>query len=227
MFTRRRWHGPMLRDDPAGSGAPGNGPDSGGGAPTVTPPTPPAPPAAFDPNSLSPEAKAYIAERERLADTKARTTTRDNAAADARKKLLVELTGGDATLTPEQLAQKLAQSDTTTAALQAENRQLLSQIEVGNAARAAGADEALVTAVLSHGGKLKDLDPAAADFAAKVKALVDAEVSANPRLKLDTVPAVPVAGGRAPVATHGAPNGGEGRTRPASTADALAAYYKK
>jgi hypothetical protein len=216
----------MLRDDPAGPGAPGNGPDSGGGAP-VAPPTPPALPAAFDPNSLSPEAKAYIAERERLADTKARTTTRDNAAADARKKLLAELTGGDATLTPEQLAQKLAQSDTTTAQLQAENRQLLSRIEVGSAARTAGADEALVTAVLSHGGKLKDLDPAAADFAVKVKTLVDEAIAANPRLKLEATPAVPAAGGRGAVASHGTPNGGEGRTRPSSTAEALAAHYTK
>jgi hypothetical protein len=219
----------MLRDDPSGAGAPGNGPDNGGGAPAggQPPAAPPAQPATFDPSSMTPEARAYMDARIRAEQEKARTTTRDNAAAEARRKLLEELSGGDANLTPEQLRQKLTEGDQHAQKLAAENRRLAAQLQIGSAARSAGADEQLVTAVLAHGGKLDALDPAAADFATKVATLVAEAITANPRLKIDSGPAVPPAAGQNPVGVHGAPNGGEGRKRPGSTAEALAAIYAK
>lgn len=212
MFTRRRWHGPLGRTAPVEPGT-GTAPSAGGSAPTPSPappapaPAPPAAPAAFDPASLTPEARAYLDAQIRAADTRARTGTRDNAAKEARAALLKELTGGDATKTPEQIAEELRQAQTTAAEKDRKIKALMTERAISQACRAPDVlgDGDLVAALLAHQGKLDGLDPSAADFDAKVQALVKAAVAANPRLKLDQGPAVPAPGGSNPVAPIGPP----------------------
>jgi hypothetical protein len=89
------------------------------------------------------------------------------------------------------------------------------------AARKAGADEDLVVAMLARNGKLKGLNPEAADFTDTVKTLVEQAIADNPRLKLDTTtPPPPAAQGA--VGSHQQPAGGEGGTaRPKSLSEAL------
>lgn len=200
---------------------PGTGSTENGGAPAAPPAAPAAPPApapvAFDPNTLSPEAKAYIEAEKRKADERARTGTRDNAAKQARDELaktLAEALG----LTPKEADPAALAKEIET--LKARNVELAQDKAISDAARAASADADLVGALLARQGKLKGLDPDAADFAAKVKTLVDETVVANPRLKLDTPPLTPPPGGSAPVAPVGG-NGGAGRQRPGSIAEAL------
>lgn len=213
MFNRRH-RGPFLRDAPA-EGAPGGPTDP---PPAPVPPVPPAPtpPPAFDPSQLSPEARAYLDAKVREADTKARTGTRDAAAQAAEAKIkddIAKLLGvKSADVDPAAVAAELAKA-------RDENRAIKVESAVERAARVAGADEDLLVAKLARDGKLAGLDPAAADFGTKIKALVDEALAANPRLKLDATPATPPAGGRAPVAPVGAaPAGGERTGRPSMTA---------
>lgn len=70
----------------------------------------------------------------------------------------------------------------------AEARVLKVERAVEKAARTAGADEDLLTAVLAHQGHLAKLDPTAADFTAALDALVKAAVDSNPKLKTGRVP---------------------------------------
>lgn len=223
MLTRTRWahHGLRQRTAPV---EPGTGTVDNGGAPAA-PAAPPAPapaPAVFDPATLSPEAKAYIAEQTRKADERARTTTRDNAAKTATDELtkkLAEALG---------IAPKEADPAKLTAELQqikARNAELLQDRAIMDACGKPDvkADADLVGALLARQGKLKDLDPDASDFGAKVTALVAETVAANPRLRLDPAPAAPAPGGSAPVAPMAGGTGGEGRKRPGSIAEALLA----
>lgn len=195
------------------SGAPiwpimgGSQPTGGEPAPAPAPPTPvpapapaPAPPAptpapapapaptggAFDPATLSPEAQAYLKARIAEADKKSRTTSKENAAAQARDDLLKTMAEAldmkPKEVDPAEVGRQLA-------AAQAETKALKVQAAVSAQARAQGADEALLTAVLAHGGKLAGLDPAGATFDADVTKLVTDAVAANPKLKLDVTPA--------------------------------------
>src|SRR5688572_4721307 len=221
MFTRYQ-RGPMLRTAPTGEpvGDPGTGAPPAPPTPAVpAPPVTPAAPAAFDPSSLPPEARAYLDGQTRKAqadaDAKARLTAKENA----RKELFEEFARA-AGIAPEatdptKLAEQLTRQ-------QGENRQLKINAAVGTACRAAeiAADETLVTAVLQYSGRLADLDPAAPDFADKVRALVQAEVAANPRLKVaaPVAPAQPAANG-----TFGAPSNGPRR---ANLHTALTDHYK-
>lgn len=191
---------------------------SGGGAGTPPETNPPAPPAAFDPSTLSPEVQEYIRKREKAADEKARTTTRDNAASAAEAKVRKEM-ADKLGLTPAQL-----DPATVAAELKAErdaNRVMRIEGAAEKAARKAGADEDLVVAMLARNGKLKGLDPEADDFTDKVKALVEQAIADNPRLKLDTTASPPPAAQGA-VGSHQQPAGGEGGTgRPKSLGEAL------
>ncbi len=219
MFTRRQ-RGPFRRTAPV---EPGTGTPDNGGAP-VTPPAPapaPAAPPAFDPNSLTPEARAWMDEQVRKADEKARTGTRDNAAKQATdeitRKLAEALGVAPKAASPEALSVEIA-------TLKARNAELAQSKAISDACRADAvkADADLVEALLARKGKLKDLDPDAADFSAKINALVLETVNANPRLKLDAAPAAPAPGGSAPVAPMTGGTAGEGRKRPESIAQALA-----
>lgn len=216
-YTRFRHLRAILRDAPTDSGTPQ---PAGGGPGTGTPPEtkPTDPPAAFDPATLSPEAQAYIARMVKAADEKARTTTRDNAASAAEAKVRDEMAKALG-LKPEQVDP--AATAAALKAAQEAHSTLRVDVAVERIARKAGADEDLVTAKLHRDGKLKGLDPEAEGFEAKVRALVDEAIAANPRLKLDTVtPPPPAAQGG--VGTHSTPAGGEGgQGRPKSLSDAL------
>ncbi len=218
MHTRFRHLRAILRDAPTDSGTPT---PSGGGAPAgagseTSPAGSAAPP--FDPSSLPPEVQEYIRKREKAADEKARTTTRDNAAAAAEQKVRDEMAKALG-LKPEQVDP--AQTAAALKAAQDANTTLRIEVTVERIARKAGADEDLVAAKLQRDGKLKGLDPEAEGFEAKVRELVDAAIAANPRLKLDTTtPPPPAAQGG--VGSHSAPAGGEGGTvRPKSLSEAL------
>lgn len=226
MFTRRRWHGPMLRTAPV---EPGTGSPDGGGAPAPTPAAPPVAPTApapFDPKSLTPEAQAYLAEQVRRADERARTGTRDNAAKTATAELTAKLAEALG-LTPKTATPEALQAELST--IKARNAELLQDKAIGDAckAREINGDADLVGALLARQGKLKGLDPEAADFADKIKTLVAEAVTANPRLRLDPVPAAPAPGGSGPVAPMAGGNGREGRARPGSVVEALTAARAK
>jgi len=73
---------------------------------------------------------------------------------------------------------------------------------LATACKRGGADEDLTVAVLASQGKLDELDLTAADFDAKLDALVKAAVDSNPKLK----------GGQAPSASGVSAPGGPGET---------------
>jgi hypothetical protein len=168
--------------------------------PPAVPPTPaptpvtPAPAATFDPEA--PEVKAYLAEQRKAIAAQEGGKARDAARATARNDALAEIakTLGIAPkdVDPAAVAAQLASAQT-------EARMAKVDRAIDRAARKAGADEDLVGAVLarSKAAALAKLDPAADTFEADVSALVEAEVAANPRLKLETTTP---AGGQAPVA---------------------------
>lgn len=163
----------------------------------VVPPAPTTPPA-FDPSALSPEVKAYLAsETARIRAEEAgreRTTSKANAAAEARAELLKQL-GAPADAKPEDVAAQLA-------AERAERRAERVANSVERAANKAGADDELVAAYLAGKGRLKDLDPAAADFGDKVKALIDQALTEKPSLKTaGSAPVVTPPGGSGPGST--------------------------
>lgn len=179
----------------------------------VPPVAPPAPtPPAFDRATASPELKAYLdaqdAEHRRLiaeADTKARTTSKANAAKEAEAALLAKLG-----LKPDDKPDDIATAKSDRDRLAAENLALQINGRVESAARSAGADDDLMVAYLGSKGRLAGLDPAAADFADKVKALVDAAVVEKPSLKLATGAIVVTPGSRGPggvTAGNGGPAG--------------------
>lgn len=216
MHTRFRHLRAITRTAPLDNADPN---PSGGGTGTPPAATPPADkPAEFDPSTLSPEAQAYIARREKAADEKARTTTRDNAAAQAEAKVRKEM-ADKLGLTPAQLDPATVAAELATE--RAANKVLRVETAVERVARKVGADEDLVVAKLARDGKLKGLDPESDKFADEVKALVDKAIADNPRLKLETTTATPP-GAAGAVGSHSAPAGGEGgRTRPKSLSEAL------
>lgn len=201
----------------------------GGPAPVVpaTPPVVPAPapapvvPAPFDPNALSPEVKAYLAsETARIKaeeGARERTASKANAAAEARAELLKQL-GMKDDVKPEDAAAQLA-------AERAERRAERVQNGVERAASKAGADDELVASYLASKGRLKDLDPAASDFADKVKGLIDAALIEKPSLKLATTPVVTPPGGQGPGSgvVPGAQPAPQGRS--GSLVEAYAKHY--
>lgn len=103
-------------------------------------------------------------------------------------------------------------------AAQAEARQLKVERAVERAARTHGADEALLTAVLAHQGKLTGFDPASDTFATDVDALVAEAVEANPRLKAETTAPAPAG----PARSGGDFSAGSGAGQPISEAQLLA-----
>lgn len=195
-----RKDGRPIRLQAGGDGTGDPAPATGTGAPAAPPadpaPTaqPPATPPAFDPNTLSPEARAYLdGERKRIAaeeGARARTTSKANAAAEAQAELLAKL-GLKPDVKPEDAAAELARER---AARTAERV----TYSVERAASKAGADDDLMTAYLQTKGRLKDLDPTASDFPDKVAKLVEVALTEKPSLKLATTGPVTPPGGQGP-----------------------------
>jgi hypothetical protein len=223
MHGRAR-RGPFLRTAPLDGGPPeaanGGAPNDGTGTGTTPP--------AFDPSTLSPEAKAYLDAQQKewekkvkAADEKARTGTRDNAKAEARAEVLAEIakaTGQKpAEVDPQEVAKQLAET-------RAANAKLVRERAIDRAARAAGGDADLVTALIEHKGLLSKLDQSAADYDEQVAKIVKEAVDANPRLKLDVQPARPPAAGGPVGAFSGGT--GEGQRWP-SLGDAVTQHYSR
>jgi hypothetical protein len=228
MFKRRSGlggltivRGPMRRDDPAtGAGAGGTGAAAGGGGGAPAPVTPPvaAPPAAGTPPVVdvtqTAEFKAALKQAQADAEAKARTGSKENARNDVLSEIATALGLKPKDVDPAQVGQELAAART-------ENASLKAQLEIGKAARKLDADEDTVAAVLTHKGALKDLDPTAADYGAKVEAAVKAAVDANPRLK--NTPGTPArTPGTSGPAAGGMGNGAGDTARP-SMKDAIMA----
>lgn len=234
MFKRRAglgglrtFVGPMRRDDPATGGAGGADAAAGGGGgtppapPAPAPGTPPTPPAAGATDvTQTPEYRAAVAKAAADADAKARLAAKDNARQELLKELGTALGMAPAKATdPAQVAQEAA-------ALKAENAELRAKLAVGDAARKHDADADMVTAMLAHKGLLKGLDPAAADYASKVEALVKAEVEGNPKLKNGTAAPTLTPGNSGPAAGGMGRGAGEQGARP-GLHDAIAAAMKR
>lgn len=92
----------------------------------------------------------------------------------------------------DMLAAALAERDQATAKL----RDYSIRETLTKAAQDAGADAELTTLVLRGKGALDNLDPNHDDYPAQVAALIEAEVTANPKLK--ATPAVPQSSGSTP-----------------------------
>ncbi len=234
MFKRRSglgglriFVGPMRREDPA-TGAGAGGAANGGGAPTATPPAPaptptpaPAPvvPAPVDVTQTK-EYKEALAKAVADADAKARLGTQDKARNAVLEEIATALGLKPKDVDPAQVGKELADA-------REENKRLQTRLAVGSAARANGGDEDMVTAWLAHKGLLKDLDPAAADYASRVDAIVKEQVKANPKLAAaGATPPPIVPGASGPGSTGMAGGAGEGG-RVVGLGNALAAAQRR
>jgi hypothetical protein len=204
---------PLRRDDPAtGAGAGGDGSSTaGGGGADATPPAAPptakadakdAPPVADV--TQTPEFKAAVAQAKADAEAKARQGSKDNARNEVLDQIASALGLKPKEVDPAAIGAELASA-------REENRALRAQLAIGSAARKLGGDEDLVAAWLAHKGKLKDLDPTAGDFGAKLEALIKIEIEANPKLKAEGSTASAVTPGRQAPINRGT-NGGAGET---------------
>lgn len=211
MFKRRSGlgglrivSGPMRRDDPATGGAGGADASAGGGgaAPAATPPVATAgatPPVAVD-VTTTPEFKAALAKAAADADAKARLGTAEKARTSVLDEIATALGLKPKDVDPAAVGKELADA-------RVENARLTQLITVGAAARKAGGDEDMVTAWLAHKGLLKALDPAAADYASKVEAIVVEQIKANPKLAGGTTAPPPLAPGAQGAAGRGMASG--------------------
>lgn len=120
-----------------------------------------------------------------IKDTRSEAASNRTKATDAEQKQAQILEGiaqalgikkGDDAPTPEQLAKQLADSEKA-------SRANLVELSVFKAAATAGADPVALTDSRAFMTKVSDLDPAAKDFAAKVKAEIETAVKDNPKLK--------------------------------------------
>lgn len=155
---------------------------------------------------------------------KARTTAKQQAADEARNELLgqlapalkalgVDVPGGEK-VTPEQLAQQLADEAAARKAADAAAQNLQREHQVLLSAVTAGADHKRLLDSRSFLAKVADLDPTAEDFTTKVDAAVRQALTDDPTLKA----------GRAPGSSSvDHPGGsGEGSAKPTTLGDAIA-----
>jgi hypothetical protein len=195
-----------------------------GGAPKPgTTEQPKTEPKTFKVEDLPADAQAFL--RAQIADgeAKARTTSKANAAAEERSRLLKELSGvlgleGGDKPTVEQLTAALAQT-------KAGETQVRRELDASKAIRKAGGDDEGMLDSSAFLAKLAKVDPASDSYKTDLEALVTAEIEANPRFKAKATTA-PAAGG-----ATGEFGGGSGSTtgaKPAaemSVADMRSALY--
>lgn len=171
-------------------------------APQVVPAAPPAAPAApafeWDGKIESlPEPVQKIITDARADAGKARTTAKEQAAAEARQQLLKDLglVKDDEPGDPAELKQQLAGKDSTIVELRRDNALIVALHTTGA--------KPLARAAILGDGVLKDLDITAADYAKQVEAKVTEYLTKYPELK----------GGQAPPPASGIPGtGGPGPT---------------
>lgn len=173
---------------PAGETPPaGTTPPAGSTPPAATPPAGDTPPAAEKVEDLPEWAQKIIRDTRAEAAT---NRTGKTAAEEQQQKILkavaqaagLKIDDGDDTPTAEQLAEQL-----TTA--QTEGREAKVELAVFKAAIAAKADPVGLTDSRTFMTKVGNLDPAADDFATKVKAEIETAVKDNPKLQASQAPA--------------------------------------
>jgi hypothetical protein len=152
-------------------------------APTAAPAAQPAAPASTDDlAALSPTDLAKMVRDLRNENASARTTAKQTAADEARAELAqtigkaLGLVQGDEPADPAKLTEQLT-------ATQAQARQAAVELAVFRAAPAHQGDPNALLDSRSFLAKVADLDPTAADFAAKVDAAIKDAVSTNSKLK--------------------------------------------
>lgn len=186
------------------------------GAPADTAPPAQPPPTPFDPASLTPEAQAYLKAQIDAADLKARTGSKANAAAEARREMAAQVAkalglAGDEPPSPDELADQLAQ---------ARDAQWATGLELQMYRVAPELAERLLDSrsFVDSLDDLVDLDPRSAEFRTALAAKVQ-EAAA----KHTTAPA-PGAPGPRPDPSQGA-RGAAPTGRPTSLTSALTAHY--
>jgi hypothetical protein len=194
-------------------------------APTTTPPTEPGPArsdpasAAFDPSSLSADARAWLDGQVRAADLKARQGSKANAAREAREELMAEVA--------KSLGLDTAQLDAET--LQAQLEEMRDQVwaaglerEVNRVAAALGADaESMLDSrkFVDSLDDLAELDPRSSEFKEKLEAKVREAAAKYPAKPGGAAPAGP-----RPDPTQGARTGQA--SRPTTLTQAVSAVMK-
>jgi hypothetical protein len=168
----------------------------------------------------TPEYKAAVAKAAADADAKARLGTAEKARQSVMDELATALGLKPKDVDPAAVGAELAEA-------RKEIVTLRTDAAVSTAARKLGGDEDMVTAWLSHKGKLKDLDPAASDFAGKVEAIVKAEIEANPKLKSAAPAAPPAAPGTLGASSTGMAGGAGEGNRTLGLGSALAAAQRR
>lgn len=191
-------------------------------APTP-PPAAPTPGPAFDPSSLTPEAQAYLKAQIDAADLKARTGSKANAAAEARKEMAAQVAkalglAGDEPPDPAQLAQQVEAARDAAWASSVE-------LQIFRTAGAAGANpEALLDSrsFIESLDDLYDLDPNSAEFRTALQAKVQEAAAKYPA---STTPPAPGAqNGPRPDPSQGT-RGTPATARPTSLGEAVRQHY--
>ncbi|MES2211206.1 MAG: hypothetical protein V4515_13660 [Chloroflexota bacterium] len=190
-------------------------------APEGTPAPPPAPPAPapFDVNALPPEVQAYIKSQVDAADLKARTGSKANAAAEARKELTAQIAtalglAGDEPPDPAALTAHLEAARDAAWASGVE-------LQVFRIAGPLGANpDSLLDsrAFIASLDDLVDLDPNSAEFRTALQAKVQEAAAKHPA----TTPA----SGQAPSGLRPDPSQGPRGTPPAPRPTSLTQAYR-
>lgn len=161
-------------------------------APTSPTPAPPPVPAPFDVNALTPEVQAYIKAQVDAADLKARTGSKANAAAEARKELTAQIakTLGLAGDEPPDPAALTAHLEAARDAAWASGVEL----QVFRIAGGLGANpDSLMDsrAFISSLDDLVDLDPNSAEFRTALQAKVQEAAAKHPASASGQAPSGP------------------------------------
>lgn len=144
----------------------------------------------FDPKTLDAAAQAYLAKQIADADARARTTSKENAAKQARTDVLAEI-GKALGLTaapadPAAAAQQVS-------ALQTSNRELTIEVAILRGASTHGGNPQAIADSRAFMAKANALDPTADNFTEQLEGLIKAHIEANPSAKAAGAPPAPAA----------------------------------
>lgn len=213
---------PAAQDPSTGStGTDATGTSSSTATPATTAPA--QQPTSFDPSTLPPEARAYIDQRVKDADYKARTAARQAAAEQAKRETAATIAqalnlpgfDGDAA-TPEELIEA------------AQSAAWASAVEVAMLRTApADADRLLDSRrFLESLDDLVEVDPRAPEFAEQIQAKIRQWLEANPAPGAGTGSAPTGPTGLKPDPSQGG-HGAPAPTRPASLSEAISRHYQQ
>lgn len=163
-------------------------------APPAQPPAAPPAPPAFDPSTLSPEAKAWLDAQVAEADKKARVGSKENARAEERAALLKEFGQALGFVPKEGETPDAAALQREIDGLKGGSKSDKREIALLRYASTSGVNAGRLSDSRTFMAKVDKLDPGADDFAAELTKLVDEAVKADPTLKAGTPAVAPGAG---------------------------------